>query len=115
MQTEKCDKIHESSRSRPNSYQLFSHFKSTDERTPTEFPLCQRENDHIIKRLPDSLTIREQRTLMVHVSLRIYVTRHDILCPNAVKRDVGKTRCKSDVIYASALCCAICTSLSVIC
>ena len=27
-----------------------------------------------------------------------YVTRHDILCPNAVKRDVGKTRCKSDVI-----------------
>ena len=43
-----------------------------------------------------------------------YVTRHDILCPNAVKRDVGKTRCKSDVIYATALCCAICTSLSVI-
>ena len=27
-----------------------------------------------------------------------FVTRHDILCPNAVKRDVGKTRCKSDVI-----------------
>ena len=26
------------------------------------------------------------------------MTRHDILCPNAVKRDVGKTRCKSDVI-----------------
>ena len=45
----------------------------------------------------------------------IYVTRHDILCPNAVKRDVGKTRCKSDVIYATALCSAICTSLSVIC
>ena len=43
------------------------------------------------------------------------VTRHDILCPNAVKRDVGKTRCKSDVIYATALCCAICTSLSVNC
>ena len=35
-----------------------------------------------------------------------YVTRHDILCPNAVKREVGKTRCKSDVIYATALCCA---------
>ena len=46
---------------------------------------------------------------------RSYVTRHDILCPNAVKRDVGKTRCKSDVIYATALCCAICTSLNVIC
>ena len=44
--------------------------------------------------------------------LRVYVTRHDILCQNAVKRDVGKTRCKSDVIYATALCCAICTSLS---
>ena len=44
-----------------------------------------------------------------------YVTRNDILCPNAVKRDVGKTRCKSDVIYATALGCAICTSLSVIC
>ena len=38
------------------------------------------------------------------------MTRHDILCPNAVKRDVGKTRRKSDVIYATALCCAICTS-----
>ena len=46
---------------------------------------------------------------------QVYVTRHDILCPNAVKRDVGKTRCKSDVIYATALCCAICTSLNVIC
>ena len=44
-----------------------------------------------------------------------YVTRQDILCPNAVKRDVGKTRCKNDVIYATALCCAICTSLNVIC
>ena len=43
--------------------------------------------------------------------LSIYVTRNDILCPNEVKRDVGKTRCKSDVIYATALCCAI----SVIC
>ena len=30
--------------------------------------------------------------------ISLYVTRHDILCPNAVKRDVGKTRCKSDVI-----------------
>ena len=38
----------------------------------------------------------------------VYVTRHDSLCPNAVKRDVGKTRCKSDVIYATVLCCAIC-------
>ena len=47
-------------------------------------------------------------------SLSLYVTRHDILCPNVVKRNVGKTRCKSDVIYATALCCAICTSLSVI-
>ena len=45
----------------------------------------------------------------------LYVTRHDILCPNAVKRDVGKTRCKSDVIYATALYCAFCTSPSVIC
>ena len=44
--------------------------------------------------------------------LTLYVTRHDILCPNAVKRDVGKTRCKSDVIYATALCCAICTLLT---
>ena len=26
---------------------------NTDERTPTEFPLCQRENDHIIKRVPE--------------------------------------------------------------
>ena len=43
------------------------------------------------------------------------MTRHDILCPNAVKRDVGKTLCKSDVIYAAALCYAICTSLNVIC
>ena len=42
------------------------------------------------------------------------MTRHDILCPNAVKRDVGKTRCKSDVIYATALCCAICTSLTLL-
>ena len=42
------------------------------------------------------------------------MTHHDISCSNAVKRDVGKTRCKSDVIYATALCCAICTSLSVI-
>ena len=41
------------------------------------------------------------------------MTRHDILCPNAVKCDVGKTRYKSDVINATALCCAICTSLSV--
>ena len=45
----------------------------------------------------------------------IYVTRHDILCPNAVKRDFRKMRYKSDVIYATALCCANCTSLSVIC
>ena len=44
-----------------------------------------------------------------------YVTRHDTLCPNAVERDVGKTRRKSDVIFANALCCAICTSLSVSC
>ena len=36
MQTEKCAKIPESSRFRPNPYQLFSHF-NTDERTPTEF------------------------------------------------------------------------------
>ena len=43
MQTEKCTKIHESSRHR------------ADERTPTEFPLCQRENDHIIKRLSRSV------------------------------------------------------------
>ena len=26
---------------------------NTDERTPTEFPLCQREDDHIIKRVPE--------------------------------------------------------------
>ena len=33
-----------------------------------------------------------------HSKDSVYVTCHDILCPNAVKRDVGKTRCKSDVI-----------------
>ena len=30
----------------------------------------------------------------------LYVTRHDILCPNEVKRDVEKTCRKSDVKYA---------------
>ena len=35
--------------------------------------------------------------------LSIYVTRHDILCPNAVKRDVGKTRCKSDLCNCTLL------------
>ena len=43
----------------------YFHTLDTDERTPTEFPLCH----HIIKRLPDSLTIREQRTLMEQISL----------------------------------------------
>ena len=43
MQTEKCTKIHESSRNRPDPYQQMSEL------------LCQRENDHIIKRLSRSV------------------------------------------------------------
>ena len=35
---------------------------------------------------------------MMFKTISTYVTRHDILCPNVVKRDVEKTRCKSDVI-----------------
>ena len=60
------------------------------------------------------LVYRLMHTFKSLFFLSLYVTRHDILCPNAVKRYVGKTRCKSDVIYATALRCAICTSLSVI-
>ena len=70
---------------------LFSHFKSTDVRTPTEFPLCQRENDRIIKRLPDSLTIREQRTLMVHVSLRIYYMLIAVSCLHCADATISMT------------------------
>ena len=40
----------------------------------------------------------------------VYVTRHDILCPNDVKRDVSKTCHNSDVIYTTVLCCATWTS-----
>ena len=61
------------------------------------------------------LNMEQRNNLSSHLCSYRYVTRHDILCPNAVERDVGKTRCKSDVIYATALCCAICTSLSLIC
>ena len=31
-----------------------------------------------------------------------YVTRHEILCPNAVKREVRKMHCKSHVVYATS-------------
>ena len=42
MQTEKCTKV-----LKARSLSALN----TDERTPYEFPLCQREDDHIIKRL----------------------------------------------------------------
>ena len=62
---------------------------------------------------PYSASVKSYQYLNFHIlETCLYVTRHDILCPNAVKRDVGKTRCKSDVIYATALCCAICLSPS---
>ena len=34
-------------------YAQSSLCSNTDERTPTEFPLCQREDDHIIKHVPE--------------------------------------------------------------
>ena len=48
MQTEKCTKIQENSA----LGQILISF-NTDERTSTEFPLCHREDDHIIKRVPE--------------------------------------------------------------
>ena len=38
----------------------------------------------------------------------VYVARHDILCPNEIKHEVGNTCRKSDVIDATVLCCAKC-------
>ena len=45
MQTEKCTKIHENN--------ALGQILITDERTPAEIPLCQREDDHIVKRVPE--------------------------------------------------------------
>ena len=75
MQTEKCAKILESSRFRPNPYQLFSQM--------SELPLSSRcVNEKITNfwRLPDSSIIREQRILMEQVSLCIYYMLIAVSC-----------------------------------
>ena len=87
MQTGKCAKIHESSRFRPNPYQLFSHFKHRWANSHW-VPAVSMRNDHITNlwRLPDSLTIREQRILMEQVSLCIYymlIAVSCLHCPDA--------------------------------
>ena len=80
MQTGKCAKIHESS-FRPNPYQLFSHFKYRWAISHW-VPAVSIRNDHITNlwRLPDSLTIREQRILMEQVSLCIYYMLITVSC-----------------------------------
>ena len=88
MQTGKCAKIHESSRFRPNPYQLFSHFKRRWAISHW-VPAVSIRNDHITNlwRLPDSLTIREQRILMEQVSLCIYymlIAVSCLHCPDAI-------------------------------
>ena len=79
---------HESSRFRPNPYQLFSHFKHRWAISHW-VPAVSIRNDHITNlwRLPDSLTIREQRILMEQVSLCIYymlIAVSCLHCPDAI-------------------------------
>ena len=79
MQTGKCAKV---TRAVALGQILISYFHTlnTDERSPTEFPLCQSQ-------MPDSLTIREQRILMEQVSLCIYymlIAVSCLHCPDAI-------------------------------
>ena len=84
----KMRQSHESSRFRPNPYQLFSHFKHRWAISHW-VPAVSIRNDHITNlwRLPDSLTIREQRILMEQVSLCIYymlIAVSCLHCPDAI-------------------------------